>query len=304
MKNLKFLFLPFVGLIMAVNLGSCNKDDEPGSENAGNGIINVDGARLTGINGYGEIQYDSEGRVKSASDGYESMEFNYSNGQFVWEDETGNFKFNNQGYITELSASWNESGDGYSYKGSGVAKFSYDSAGHIVKFSITSSEIEKEDGETYTYEESSNITYIWKEGNLISSSEKYVSKEDGETENYYTDTAITYSSEINKFQQFPYGLAEVLLMDGPTSLLAAAGVFGKGMQNFPKSILIDEDGYSWKENYNYDLNSNGSINREEADGIFFTYQYTPFDTSSVINFYGNEKRKGLRSLFIRNETKK
>lgn len=304
MKKLKFLFLSFVGLIMTFNLGSCNKDDEPGSENAGNGITNVGGARLTAIKGHGRIQYDSEGRVMSAGDGYDRIVFDYSTGQFEMDDETGNFKFNSQGYISELSASWNEIEDGYSYKGHGEAKISYDSKGHIVKFSITSSETEKGYGETYTYEESSDITYKWSEGNLISSSEKYVEKEDGETDTYYTDIAINYSSEINKFQQFPYGLSEALLMDGPISLLTAAGLFGKGMQNFPQNILIDEDGYNWKENYNYYLNSNGSINREDADGTSYTYEYTPFDTRSGINTSGNEQSKSLRSMFIRNKSKK
>lgn len=239
------------------------------------------------------IQYDEKGRVECVGN---YITINYSKGIMEFDDEVLNVKFNDKGYISELSGSWDEEDEDGRYKGSAKAKFSYNSDGNIVKIQLTSDETAWEDGEKYNYSETGSTECIWKSGNLEKVEDTSIEKEDGETDKYHTVTTYQYGDMLNKFYQTPMALSYSWQLD-EMYVLAAVGLFGVGPEYLPVSGVEVDDDYTDNYRYTYYLNDNGSIATEYINYTRIDWGYEEI-TRSAFNAAPAHK-VNLRSIFVK-----
>lgn len=301
LKSLSFLT---IGAVTVPILFSCSSDEPKGADDANKSVIDFDGLRLTSVNNYW-IQYDNKGRVVEVGGRYDDLEIDYSSGTFELENEEGKISFNGNGYITEISLSWNEKEDGYVDKGNGSVKFSYDSNGHLVSIKTSAEGTEKDPyGDTEKWESNYTSSLKWKNNNLISTTQTGWEKEDGEKENYEGELFISYSSDINEFNQFPLSIASYVLdSDDLISILAAVGLFGKGSALLPDQMEVVDGSYTETYNINFDINRNGSID-EEYFGRYesYSYSYSLINTKSCSEL--NDKKLSFRKLFVKKHNNK
>ena len=313
MKIFKTLGFAALAVIAVPAITSC-KDDEPnGANDADKAIVDFDGERLTNIGSY-NFEYDKEGRLVEIYGSSVELEIDYSKGKIEADDEEGTIKFNGKGYVSELSASWEEYeesyGEVYQYKGSGTMKYSYDSNGHLTSISASSKETGKYDGETSTWETNYTTTLKWNNGNLTRATLSGWEKEDGEKYNFTEDYTISYDNEVNTFKQIPVSLSNYIYADDGLNLLASVGLFGKGPENFPTGYeehdIYDDDDYD----YNYTLsmsfilNDNGSIRQERSDYFTYGYGYTSYSTRSEFFQTDSQKKINLRKMFVKKHNNK
>ncbi len=286
MTTPKILTAFVVAAVIAPVMGSCSKDDAPDGPNSSL-VSDIDGTRVTTI-GNTEIKYDDNGRAYRFIDsyGYEIM-IDYSNKKLCFSDsdydesDDMDIKFNGDGFITELSSSWNEKDEGYEYKGSGKITFSYDKNDCLTKMYFKSSETEKDlsDNSTSQYSEESTLTFNWNNGNLTSMNCNEIEIEDGDRDTYNFSTTVDYGSVANKFRQFPMSLLYVV--GGDYDLLFAVGLMGNGPVNLPERITISEEGEgSYPYDIDFTLNDNGSI-ASEYGPITVNYGYSAISRANM-----------------------
>lgn len=310
MKTLKVFKFFTLAAVLAMPLVSCSDDDGPNGGDAAP-APEVDGSRLTSINGY-TFSYDSKGRLSTVTSGSssasQSLKIDYDKGTITETDYDGetsvyNVKFCEKGYIAQLSASWNyeekEGSDRYQYVGNGVINFAYDGNGNLTAISSSTNETYKDltEGETSTSKQEYTLNYTWKEGNMISAVENSTEVEDGETDKWKETYEVTYGTTANKFLQNTMAITNIGMEDAE-EVLAMAGLFGKGTAKLPASVKETEDGenpYTHTTNYSYQLNENGSIAEEQGDGYSYVYGYTKTRAA----FEGAVKPLSLRSSFFR-----
>ena len=280
MKTKKFGIL-FLSAFSLLFFFSCSKD-----EPSGDTFTSFDGESLTGIND-SKFYYDDKGRLIEVSDRYDSMTIDYAKGTFTLEDEVYKFKTNGDGYITEITYSYDEidewDGYKYQYKGNGKYTITY-SNDVITKMEVTYSETEKDlnTNETEKFESEGKFTLTWKSNMLTAINIKGKEKEDGETDTWEDDYIIDYGHEANAFRQYPLTITEdALYFDHGMACMAAVGMFGKGPAMLPEYIEGNDDSYYWDTDINFSLNPNGSIKREVTDYDTYTYYYN--DLSSRFN---------------------
>lgn len=200
--------------------------------------------------------YNSQDRVIEISSEYETLLFDYEAGKIISsDDDVYDAKFNNAGYITELSLEENSSVKV-------VTKYEYNSSGNITKIV---------DKETYNGNDfySSTLNFDWQNGNLVKITGNYEQIDPDYTDKGTLTLNYEYSDLNNKFYQLP------MAYDFGYMIFGAAGLFGKGPKKLPKSVTIREKGTD-SEDGNYDetettqfgfrLNSDGSIAKEWFDG--------------------------------------
>ena len=256
MKKLTFLKLALITALTCVIVTSCGKDDGDVTPPGQTEIEKETGMRLTGV-GADRFDYDNKGRcisIYNPNRGDYSLNIDWNKGEIIatenyefYELMQGlpvKFKTNGNGYITELSQSWNEE-DGYLLKGSEKASMSYDKSGHLIKVTFTSSETGMEDGEKYAYKGECVYTFTWEDDNLVHA--KYVDNytENGESNKDVYDFEITYDYNAeNLYRQW----SESLLFSAvgfDCSELGHMGMFGVGTKNFPARIYIEREGDSY-----------------------------------------------------------
>lgn len=216
-------------------------DDEPGF--GGGGII-LDGTRLTSINN-ALIQYDSEGRVSRFGSRSDYGEIDYHNGiiRLSDDDEYGEMRirFNGAGYIAQLSQDWDYIDDDERWQGSGRATFSYDGEGHLVTVDVSSSESYRdlEDGESGKYTEEYTVDLSWRNGNLMTITQRGEENEDGDRERWEEVYNLTYNLQENLYLQPTVSQFESILDESDYTILACAGMFGIGSE--PPSVEDSRD---------------------------------------------------------------
>lgn len=299
----KILTAFVVAAAIAPVLGSCSKDDAPDRPNS-SVVSDIEGTRVTSVNNV-NIQYDDKGRAFRFVNGQyndDMIEIDYSKNKLYLGDiydgaEEIDVKFNDKGFITEMSSSWDEKDDGYQYKGSGKLTFSYDKDNCLTSMKSKTSETEKDlsSKDTYKYEEESTYTFTWRNGNLTKLDFNETEKEDGEKETYRSYTDVDYSNDENTFRQFPLSFLDH--MDADFTIFFTVGLFGNGPKMLPESMTYtdEDDDYTRTYNISFNLNSNGSFNRE--NGPFGTVQYGYSDITRAA-FAGDKAfRFTTRSLF-------
>lgn len=310
--------IALAAMVAIPSLTSCSKDDDgpdggsgsgtgSGGQYAGEAILDVDGKKLTQLRNY-SFTYDSEGRllsVREYNDGPE-IEINYSNNTITIDDETGAVSFNAEGLITQLSQSWEDSGDGWTEKGGGTLTFNYNN-GYLSSYSTNGqwSETDEDGTETGTYSSSTNFT--WQNNVLVSASGTATETEDGYTYNYKDSYSVTSSDDPNKFSQVPYYMSEIIIGDEELTLLAVVGLLGKGPAYLPEVIKYttaenNNDPYVETLNFTFTLNSNGSIDEESTEWGNISYTYG--NVKSLKEYAENPQKKlKLRNLFKGNRKK-
>ena len=236
---------------------SCSDDDKGGS---GNPAPEYDGTRLTAIDDW-DISYDNQGRVVRIDDGYDELTIDYSNNRMSIFGESGDVKFNSQGYLSECYTSFKDE----DYSGWEKDSFSYNSDGNLTKFQSTYHE--QYDGEIW--DETIVMTLTWKNGNVvtITTSEEYDDETWNETVN------ISYGNDKNTFNQFPLTLWDYSGGDSLFGIIGATGLIGKGPAMLPDNLEIEEDYYSDDLDIYFTLNNNGSIKTESTKYDTYYYYY-------------------------------
>lgn len=271
---------------MLVPAVSCSKDDDgpdgggsgSGGQYAGNAVVDIDGEKITEISIYSDeytIKYDSEGRVSEITSRYgDNFKINYSDNTYTsaYDDESGTISFNADGYISQMTASWEGSDGDWYEKGQGNATFNYTN-GYLTSCSITSSgsETDLEDNTTESWDESTKGTLTWTDGKLTFAKFDNLDHEsDGDVDQWTNQYTYAYSTTPNKYNQFPvYMFNRMDIESDFADILAGLGLFGKGPSYFPVSCTetqIEEGSPNWDYTtyFSYDLNSNGSIDVENS----------------------------------------
>ena len=283
--------------VMVPAVTSCGDDnDEPG--NGGSAVV-MDGTRLTSINN-ALIQYDSEGRVARFGSRSDYGEIDYRNGilHLSDDDEYGdmNVRFNGAGYISQLSQDWDYEDDGERWQGSGKATFSYDGDGHLVKVNISSSESYRdyEDGESGKYTEEYTVDLSWRNGNLMTITQRGEENEDGDRERWEEVYDLTYNLQENRYLQPTISQFESILDESEYTILACAGLFGIGSELLPSKIVeSDDDGYTHTTNLTFNLNANGTIASERDNYNTYIYGYSDAPDTRAAAEFPKSKKAGL-----------
>lgn len=307
-KRMGFIALAAM-CVSSVSLYSCKdqdkeEDDEPINGGSGNEsvIINFDGQRLSSIGPY-FIYYDNSGRVSEIEGGDINCEFNYSKGTFTYNGETGQMKFNNKGYISELSYPWNDIDGDYLYTGTADYKFNYDGN------RLSSIDMEYED--SYKNLQTNIVNYYegtisenlnWEKNNLVTTSIREIGYINGDKGVWHTEYDVEYGSKTNEFNQIPIVIMDyALVADQILGVLGAVGLLGEGPVNLPVSIdEIDEGRYDYTVNVSFSLNSNGSISKETYDDETINYRYSKFSTKSADILKPNNQNSN-RPSFLKNK---
>ena len=283
-------------------LTSCSDDDDDegsayGSETAGQ-VTTSEGTTLY-ITSAGDYDFEYEdGYLVAFDDGYFDYEVSYNPFTITYtygdpdEDDTyevytiSNIKLNSSGYITSLSISGEYQNISTNYSDyddlNGSANFSYDSDGHLLKVSSSTSGSVKyinyiyEDlTESYSYSVSVTTTNTWDNGLLYKTEYSCTEKESDYSEKVqYTNVYDYDTSYPNVTYQFtPNNLGFVGDLGADFDLLeslAIIGYLGKGPSYHPTSCehefveyelgeLCDDNEYS--SSYKYDINSDGTVNK-------------------------------------------
>ena len=306
-----FKTLGYMGIIaMAISLlSSCKEKKDDIVIDFGDtskAIINFDGSLLTAVDNY-QIRYDDQGRITRITSIYDGnlFEINYKTGKAMIYGDEAKIMFNNDGYITELSSSWNEKEYPYQYIGETEILFKYDKEGYLTGINsfTEETEINLEYKDSYTDRSYVEGTLTWSQGNLIETS--YKVKEFGDNREMIEEHPISYDNTANKFLQYPIFMSSIIISDEPFNIMAAIGLFGKGPANLPAVIKniyrLDSDVMEIWINCSFELNSNGSINTETLENIeTIQYSYSPIDTKALQGSYYQDYSSDTRSFRLRN----
>ncbi len=268
---------------------SCGNDEPEGGE--GGTIVEIEGTRISEIGNY-SIEYDNDGRPSRISSRDTDLTIDYKKGvirvvdNYDEEEEKVDVKFKD-GFISNISESWNYRDEYYQEKGSGKAEFKY-SNGYLVQIKIESESEEKdfEDGTTGKYKESSVANLTWNDGDMVAYVENYSETGDGELYKRISDYTYNYGGVKNVFNQLPVCVTDCWSVNSEWGILAALGLFGKGTSSIPVSMEYSEteDGekdYSHDKRISISLNINGSISSESYGSTFIDYSYENITRSEV-----------------------
>ncbi|MCM1070577.1 MAG: DUF4595 domain-containing protein [[Clostridium] fimetarium] len=292
MRTFRLLGAMALCAMMVPALTSCGDDDDDKGGDGTGGVVEIEGERLSSVAGY-SFDYDSKGRVTSLSTGYGTIAINYSKGtlEAVGSDNGADrykVKFNDKGYISQLTSSWDETevdgGDKVQIKGSGTITFSYNGSGNLTTVTTKMSETEKDlsDGSTEKYGENSTTKLTWQSGNMVKAVCK-VTETEGRYKETYTETFdLDYSTTANAYRQNPFAISRIVNDDTEWNAFAACGLFGKGPKTLPMVVSeVDDDGYTSTSNVSYSLNSVGAISSERIGYSSYSWYYEDVDSRAV-----------------------
>lgn len=286
MKTFRLIGTALVAALMTPLFISCSDDDDDGGKAPSKPVVTFDGKLLTSITSSGvsfDFTYDADGRcTRMSRDGSLVGSIDYKKG--VLYDEDGapmNIRFNGQGYISEISGSWNERDeDGDTSKGNGKFTFTYNGDGNLTKINISTTESAVIDGEKSTFKATASETFTWRNGNMSEARYEFKSDEDGEIESGYQNFNITYDSQVNKYRQMPYLMGTLVIIPGsPIAYISLPGLMGKGPANFPTNVAYEllDDGNIYNESMTslVTLNTDGTIKTDLLNGYStFNFSYT------------------------------
>lgn len=314
-KTFRLLGALALCVVMIPAASSCGGDDD-GNEPGNGGVVDIEGSRLTSING-ARITYDADGRLTRVSSPY-GVSIDYSRGTISLEDEddeegTMDVRFNGRGYLSELSGSWDYTDDDdryeYRYTGSGKVTYSYNGDGNLTKVVSENRETEKNltTGEKEEYSGKFTMTLTWRDGNLITAVGESEEREDGRTERWTETYTYTYGNQPNKYFQMPISISYPLADESAFGVLAAVGMFGKGpvmLPDYMRESEVEDDGYTDNHSYNisFSLLSSGAIKTEDFGYHTYNYGYGSSSRSAGATT-GKEIKKSTRDFFIRSHRK-
>lgn len=313
-KTFRILGAMALCAVMIPAVSSCGGDDD-GDEPGNGGVVDVEGTRLTSINGV-RIVYDADGRMTQVGSPY-GVKIDYSRGTIIVDDDdeegTADVRFNGHGYLSELSSSWDYTDDEdryeYRYTGSGKVTFSYNGDGNLTKVVSESRETEKNltTGGKEDYYDRYMITLTWRDGNLITAVEEGEERDDDGTERWTDTYTYTYGNQSNKYFQMPISVSYPIADDSAYEVLAAVGLFGKGpamLPDYMRESEVEDNGYTDSHSYNisFSLLGNGAIKTEDFGYHTYNYGYGSSSRSAGATT-GKEIKKSTRDFFIRSHRK-
>lgn len=278
-KRMKKYFLNRAAILAATALltcgfTACSDDDDDGGSTPQGPTANYDGKLLSSVGSY-SFQYDDKGRcVKISYSGSEEASIDYERGIAVIDGDEYHVKFNSAGYITSMTASYTEKEDGVTYKVSSTQNFSYNSDGRMTGGTDKSTETASASGQSYssTYEANMKCTY---DGGLLTRVVlTEVDKEDGQTNTYEETYDITYGSQDNKYGQWTEANENIVLESDGAGFV---GLLGKASSKLIASYTETEKENgrvtdTETNNVTYGLNTDGTINTERI-GRYSAYAY-------------------------------
>ncbi|MDE6811247.1 MAG: hypothetical protein K2J15_02735 [Muribaculaceae bacterium] len=299
MRKINLILTMTLSVMVLTLAGGCSEADAPKAD-----VSNMDGTRVTSV-GECKIRYDEKGRAYRFKDAYDEIEIDYDENKMRIDDQEYNLKFNGNGFITEMSFSFNESDEDYEDKGSGKFSFSYDKD-HCLKTIKEEISGTIKDYETNTVRKvsyKSEEKFTWKKGNLKQIVYNCVEDEAGEKYYENTNIEIEYSFDENVFRQFPLRLNYE--SEGDYDILFAVGLFGNGPVDLPEKMIIEEESdgdISTRERtFSFRLNENGTINTVTCNGSSVSYGYSnitksdgSIDLYRIRSHHGNKLSGRLR----------
>lgn len=304
MKKIKLAVAMLACVACGGMMTSCDKDGkDPGSDS----IVKVEGTRLSQVNN-DYIYYDNKGRISAIVLQYaDEITFDYSKGKLFMEnyDELSEMDvtFNGDGYITELSAKWDEKDDYGKYSGYGKLKFSYNGSGNLTKVEEQNDESYKdyESGESYKYSYKATRTLTWKKGNMVEAVEKGSENAGGEVDKWEDEYTFDYSDYANEYFQNVAAVSSVVLESDLYIDMAMAGLFGKGPAMLPESCHAYWDyGGTSVYGFDYTINNLGAISREEAQWDDYVYRYEDIPNRRGVKSKDPKAKRTVRDLFKHN----
>ncbi|MDD6831558.1 MAG: hypothetical protein PUE80_00155 [bacterium] len=267
-KTIKFAGICLSTALMLVG-ASCGSDEEEKLLDLN--TIETVGKQLYSIGGT-YFSYDSEGRCTRVSDSYNTASIDWLNHVLrIYDDREYHFKTNVNGFFTEFESEYEDYDDGEHIKIREKMQFSYDKQGHLTKIAYA-----------YTdpyFKQTSNSTFIWKNGNLVKSTHEVAEKEDGYSYNYKTESETSYGTELNLFNQYTYTQTEYdsfsfYLIDK----FALVGLLGVGPANFPTNFQFKESNApNWDIDINITAHELGFIKRESTTRGSYYYNYNTIE---------------------------
>lgn len=285
MEKLSKCCMMLLVVALCVGTSSCSESGETDNGNGEtansafiNPLVNEGKLLLTRIEGDDDetsfgVTYDNQHRPVSIQyyDGY-GISIDYNTSTIINDEDSDNVSFTREGYLKSLLSNWAEDGEYSTFS----LSFSYDSGGHLSKY--VDNEKWNYDGYYGTY--STQVTYVWENGNIVKSIEYGTYTESGYTEEETLVCTIEYSDVDNTYRQYTPGFSNVITAYDDFDL-NPVGLAGIGPKKLPRRIITtDGDTYTFK----YELNPDGSIHEEtvvcdESSGYTFTeayrFYYTP-----------------------------
>lgn len=281
-------------LAVAVGFAACSSDDDNDDNSKGGAAPVVNGKKLAFIkNGSSTTiyEYDSDGRIISATgSGYKRI-YNYSENQITCTSSDGSGSSADittymltDGRITKKIQKVSSSYDGYNNSSGNdrITNYTYDggqliSKEHTYVSSYSSSSSSSSRTERY------KTTYIWRDGNVYQTT--YEENESSTSGSYYSSNNSTYSSQSKTVTTYTYSdkSAQVpIIYVGDDDVLSFQGYFGKQNSNLvSKAQSIETSSYSGgsvstktsSEEYVYSFNS------DMLEKILITYTSNNGSTS-------------------------
>ncbi len=219
--------------------------------------------------------YNNTGLPKSAKWGSSTYSVSYNNPTKI----TGNgytitLSFNYSGYVKKLTCKRTIDASS-SYIISETTNFSYDESGHLIQSSSSYTESYVNNGSKISSSYSLSSNFTWVDGDLT----EVLNYSNGKS----TSTIdLSYTSTENKYQQptmalLMYAFEDAMYSSDLFYVFGYFGYFGVGSAHLPNSSSISTKSLSpW---FSYDLNSDGTINKEIVNGSSgdahnYNYSYT------------------------------
>lgn len=297
-----FIYLASIALI-GMSAVSCSKDEDGpdgGSNDRGESVdlpipsSIVNGTRVESTGGV-NVNYNNDGSISSLTNGGMTFNFVYDNGTAAdkgtraveytgkkltrivckyYDDvyEGYNFKFNDQGFLTEMTFRETEGGSWGSETLTLDYKLSYDGSGRLTSNKMTGNVVgEDEDDGKYNERVSGTLNFSWNGGNLTNVKLNATG---------VTQTCeFTYGTDANTFNLMIPHMAGVIGagLDPILAALSMIGFTGNGPAMLPVKMVEvyrdEEDNETDVYEFRYTFNSNHSIN-----SLSFTEDGTPGGT--------------------------
>lgn len=311
--------------------GGNDSENTGGNTGGGSEVVAPSGLRPVSIGQYAFL-YDNKNRcteisyINDYSDGLVQINYakgtisytdseNYNDGSYWKSTQTGSCTFTKDGYIASIKLTVKddeyEKEDNYRYATNRNDSYtmSYDNEGHLKSIAVTAKGTVTLNGQKFNVSGTMNLAFTWVDGNLVRAEDKVVTSY-GNLKDTSTDVVTyTYGDERNRFCQPTYATSYLFDCIGEFSeQLALSGLLGKGSAKLPVSfdyISTEQGGLdgdyedSGSETCRYELNSDGTIQKEYADYESFDYVYPGTDSKTVAGrmVYSERVKKAPRSFF-------
>lgn len=277
----------------AMALASCGDDDggsgdgsggdfeENGNVVASSEICNFGGQRLTNVDDYYKITYNTDDSIREIQGGDYNITFNYVNGVMTisCSEFTHDYDFttNSKGYITEMRGNLYDD----AFAVSAVNSFKYNKDDHLTYVSCETTSFE---GVELMEKLAATWTLTWSNELLTS---VYFSKEHWDSygsEGWQEEYTYSYAdAPENIYMQYTRNIVNDIYFHDYLEALVLVGLFGKAPAYYPTKIITSEVGttFTHEHRYEYILNSNGLVETETRTTHDIPYSHRYVYSSSL-----------------------